>query len=547
MVVVRIGKRDLEHMSKVKREDIENFFDVIGIEIKREDDDYWDLELYPDRPDLYSIFGLSRSLRIYYLNEGRRYRVKASNIKIMVDGSVKNVRPFIGGAVVRNLNLDDSLIAYIMDMQEKLHLSIGRDRKKIAIGIHDLDRVKPPFTYRAVRGDEVSFVPLGMDMEMTPEEILKKHPKGIEYAHILSNSSLYPLILDSEGNVLSFPPIINGILTQIKEDTKNIFIDVTGTDLFTVINAINIITTNLAEIGEEILSVNADYGTFSLLLPDLKRERMSISRNEIKELVGESIPYNAISRALRSMGYSISKNADGFRVGIPPYRVDVMHNVDIIEDIIKSYGYGRIRLSMPLRFSMGGESRAEILKERLRKIMVGLGFMEVVNLTFTSPERNFKKFDLGESYSPTIMNPVVEDQRIYRTWLFPMLMETLENNRHRSLPQKIFEIGRVYRGFETFHLGAVSEESDSSFTKVKGTVERIVSSLGFNFSVDESGLPFLIQGRQSRIMIDGKDSGFFGEVHPSILERFNLGNPVTMLEIYMDILYPEIFEDRLKF
>ncbi|MVT12809.1 MAG: phenylalanine--tRNA ligase subunit beta, partial [Euryarchaeota archaeon] len=399
----------------------------------------------------------------------------------------------------------------------------------------------------AVGGSSISFVPLGMYSPMTPEEILRNHPKGVEYGHLLSHSSLYPIIIDSDGNVLSMPPIINGTLTQIREDTKNIFIDVTGNDLFTVINAVNLISSNLAELGGYLYRVLIDYGDYSLFLPDLGRERIYVSKRELKEMVGEDINANDVKNSLISMGYTVSKSGNGFNVGIPPYRLDIMHPVDVIEDIIKSYGYGNLRLSLPNKFSMGSEAYSEIIKERIRRIMVGLGYIEVVSLTFTSPERNFKRFGIDETYSPRITNPVVEDQTIYRTWLIPMLMETLENNRHRSLPQRIFEVGRVYRNGEGLDLGALSEESDASFTKVKGTVEKIINSLGQRLEIEEKNLPFLIQGRQSSIILNGKEVGFFGEVHPSIIEKYNLGNPITAFEIYLDVIYPDILNEKLKF
>ncbi|MEM3671666.1 MAG: phenylalanine--tRNA ligase subunit beta [Thermoplasmata archaeon] len=547
MVVIKISKRDIETYSGINIENILKFFDTIGIEIKREDENSWDLELYPDRPDLYSIFGISRALKIFYLKKNIVYNVKNSGINLIVDESVSNVRPYIGAALINNVELDDSRISYIIDMQEKLHLSIGRDRKKLAIGLHDFDKVKAPFVYKAVSGNEISFIPLGMDVKLTPEEILKIHPKGIEYSHLLSGFSKYPVILDVDGNVLSFPPIINGTLTEINKNTRNIFIDVTGTDLFSVLNALNIVTTNILELGGNPYKINVNYGKYSLELPNLGEEKYYISKKTVSEMLGENINLKMIKETLISMGYSVKKVGRGFRVGVPPYRIDIMHQVDIVEDVIKAYGYENIPLSLPEKFSIGKESEVEKIKEKIRKIMVGLGYIEVMNLTFTSIERNFKTFGMEVIDSPKIENPVVEDQIIFRTWIFPMLMETLANNRHRSLPQKIFEVGKVFRNFETVNLGAVSEESDASFTNVKGTVERIALSLNIKISQQESNFPFLIDGRQSWIIINGKFSGFFGEVHPLIIEKFNLGNPVTMFEIYLDTFYPKIVEEKLKF
>ncbi len=434
-----------------------------------------------------------------------------------------------------------------MDLQEKLHLSVGRNRKKIAIGIHDFDKVKPPFNYIAVSPEEFSFVPLGLDEKMNLKEIIEKHPKGIEYGYLIKDFEKYPLIIDSSGKVLSFPPIINGKLTQLTENTKNLFIDVTGIDLFTVINTLNLTVTALNEISKNNFSVNVNYPDGNIILPNLGFEKLSLKKSMVESVLGFNINDDDISDALKSMGYKTSIKKDSIDVKIPPFRIDIMHPVDVIEDIAKVYGFNKIERKKPDKFSMGLESDVEITKERIRKIMTGLGYIEVINLIFTSNKRNFEVFHIKEEKSQRIVNPVIEDQYIYRTWLIPMLLETLKNNKHRNLPQKIFELGEIYDKKETIHLGSVEISANASFTEIKGLVGKFFQSLSKQMNFFEGKNPFLIDGRQADLIIGSEKAGFFGELHPEIIEKFELGNPIIVFEIDVEKLFPNIFNNMLKF
>ncbi|MDP8012368.1 MAG: phenylalanine--tRNA ligase subunit beta [Thermoplasmata archaeon] len=547
MVVLKVNKDRLKNLTGIDLDKIEYVLESLAVDIKRDDQESWDLELYPDRPDLYSIFGLSRSIRQFIFMEEKSYKIKKSGIDLIVDPNMKKVRPFIGAAAIKNISFKNEDIKDIMDLQEKLHLSLGRNRKKIAIGIHDLDKVLPPFRYAAEKPDRISFVPLGFDIEMNLLEIIKNHPKGIEYGDIIKNFETFPVILDSNNNVLSFPPIINGKLTQVTEKTKNIFIDVTGTDLFTVINALNITVTALNEISGNIESVNVIYPDGTMILPDLGYEKVKFNKDMIEDVIGIKLSDDEIHNSLKSMGYKsiIRKNVVEARV--PPYRIDVMHPVDIIEDIVKVFGYNNIPRSRPNKFSMAEESNVEIVKERFRKIMIGFGYMEIINLIFTSKERNFYNFGISDEYSPKMVNPIIEDQYIYRTWLFPMLMETLRNNKHRDLPQKIFEIGEVFSKKETIHLACAEISSNASFTEIKGLVGKLFKSIGKELNFIDGKNPFLIDGRQADILINNEKAGFFGEVHPGIIEKFDLGNPVIAFEIDIEKLFQDIFNSRLNF
>lgn len=245
----------------VETEKLKEKVPMLGVDMESIDDEKIIIEVFPNRPDMLSIEGFSRALSSFMeIKSGMiKYSIKENNpqIEIYIDPSVKNIRPYISAAVIRNVKLDDNSLKSIMDIQEKLHITHGRGRKKAAIGVHDLDTFKPPLKYKAFNPDEIKFRPLNLEKELYLNEILEKHPKGREYAHILGNTEKYPVIADNQGKVLSMPPIINSDLTKVTEKTKNLFIEVTGTELKTVNQALKIITTSIADrTSGEIKSIN---------------------------------------------------------------------------------------------------------------------------------------------------------------------------------------------------------------------------------------------------------------------------------------------------
>lgn len=248
---------------KYSPEELRKAVPMLGVDLESVDEEKLEVEIFPNRPDMLSVEGFSRALAGFLdLETGyRRYSLNESDTVVKVDSSVNEVRPYISAAEVKGLKLDERAMVSLMNLQEKLHVTHGRNRQKVAIGVHDSQDIEPPYTYRAVKPDneDYKFVPLDMDSEMTPFEILEKHPKGREYSHILEDKDRCPLILDDKNQVLSFPPIINGNLTRISESTENVFIDVTGTDEKAVDKALNILLASLADRGAELFSVELSY------------------------------------------------------------------------------------------------------------------------------------------------------------------------------------------------------------------------------------------------------------------------------------------------
>ena len=547
MPVINIDLQDLRELigEDLPLETFTEKIPLLGASIEEIDGDQMQVEFFPNRPDLYSVEGVARALRAFLgLKPGMmEYSTSYSGIEFVIDASVNDVRPYAAGGVVRAVRLDDNAIKSIMEIQEKLHLTLGRRRRKVAIGIHDMRDIVPPFTYRAVAPESVSFVPLASDEPMNLKEILVRHPKGVEYAGILEGKERYPLITDSMDQVLSFPPIINGTLTAVTENTSDIFLDVTGTDMKAVLDALNIIAAALVERGGSIETVKTLYKSFygdgkerELLLPDMSPKRMAVSPDYIISLVGQdAIERQDIIPALESAGMSVEEKDGEMEVLIPAYRTDIIHPVDIVEEVAIGYGYHRIQGTELKAFTAGRDLPFTELSRKIRDIMTGYGYLEVTTLTLSSPEIQFDMMrrSLDTPYSITmIKNPITEEHTCLRTSLGPGLLEILNKNRHRDLPQRIFELGSVVRDHKRMEqLAGVAIHAKAGFTEMKSLVLSICRDMGIECEVRPASDPAFIRGRCAAIVMEEGEVGIFGEYHPEVITNFELGYPVIGFEM----------------
>lgn len=498
------------------------------------------VEFFPNRPDLYCVEGLARSLRSFLNIEPgmKKYTVEDTDINVTIDKSVKSLRPYFLCGAVFNVKIDEDILKSLMELQEKLHLSIGRKRCKLAIGVHDLDKVTPPFTYSLEDPKKTKFIPLGKTEIMDLDEILDKHEKGREYAGLLKGASKYPIIKDSKGEVLSFPPIINGALTTVTTKTTNIFVDVTGTDLKAVKGALDIVCTALAERGGRIGTVRMHDGKEDFISPDLAPFERVISAKECDKFLGLKLGQKGISESLHRMGLDAMPkkgNKDSVSVSIPSTRVDIMHDVDVYEDVAAGYGFEKFGGEYELDNTVASRLNETIFSDSIRNVMIGLGYTEVTTLTLSNEGDEFTKSGIPSEVAIKIKNPITEDHTCLRVNLFPSLMRILRHNRHRDLPQKIFEVGYVVRGSKnSLHLCAVSAASKTSFTESKSLAESILREIGCDYSIENSGYDTFIPGRGASMIVDKKASGIFGEVSPKVITDFEINHPIMMIELELD-------------
>ncbi len=515
---------------------------MIGADLKSADDasDEMSFEFFPDRPDLYSVEGIARALRSFLDYEPglRSYAVGSSEVELRVDPSVQTVRPHIWCSVIEGCEVGDPLIRSMMDLQEKLHLTLGRNRRKVAIGLHDSSKVRSPFTYKAVRPDEVSFVPLQGDKVLNLAQILGEHEKGRAYASVLEGKERYPIIVDKSGEVLSFPPIINGIRTAVTESTRDIFVDCTGTDMNAVRSAVNIVTTALAERGGKVKTVKVSGPSGTVKAPDLDPKTMDLDVDYVNKWIGTNLDASDMSKCLMRMGHGATVTDNGIRVLIPAYRADVLHNVDLAEDVAVGHGFERFGNRLPSQSTFGIEDKVTAFSTRLRPVLMGLGYMEVVTLSLSSQSEQYDVFGLDRDPAAVrIKNPVTVDHEVLRASLLPSLMAILRKNKHRELPQRIFEIGDVVHGTrnKTF-LSGVSIHPRASFTEAKSDVQSVMQALGLQSDVSAETNGAFIPGRCAQVLSSGSRVGLLGEVSPSALAAFGLDYPAAAFELDIEAL-----------
>jgi len=385
-----------------------------------------------------------------------------------------------------------------------------------------------------------SFVPLDFREEMSVAEILERHPKGREYSFILEGSDAYPMIIDARDEAISFPPVINAEKTRVKEGTTDLFIDVTGFDE-NVDKALNIIATMLSDRGGQIESVEVVYPDRRESTPDLSPRKMKIPKDEISGLLGFSLSDDEIRLALGRMRYGVEVGQDEVEVTIPPYRADIMHPWDVIEDIAIGYGYERIIPEYPGTNTVGLTHQWNDVRELIREIMIGMGFMEVITFTLTSESVMYEYMrrsgEEWKDYTP-VMHPLTEDHTIVRTDVLPKLLELLSHNKHHAMPQRIFEVGDVVVNMQNrLRLAACSTHAKANFSEVRSYVQSLMRELDVEWEVQESDDDAFIEGRRGDIIVNGRKAGVFGEVHPEVLENFQLGNPVVAFELDVSSIF----------
>lgn len=512
---------------------------MIGGDFSHVDGDEIFIEFFPNRPDLTSVEGIARASRAFFgFHTGlQTYPVQSSKVLLNVDPSVKKIRPYVRTALIKNITITNEIIISLMGLQEKLHGGLGRNRRKVAIGVHDAAPITPPFTYKAVDPDAVSFIPLGKQKPMTLREILDHHEKGKDYVHLLQRFDKYPLIVDAHNNVLSFPPIINGILTEVTPLTTSVFIDVTGTDEKAIHYALNIVTTALAERGGTIYSTLVRDRGKTYRSPDLTPCKQQVSIPYVNKILGTTFTTKQIISYLKKMGHTATSiKKDTITVGIPAWRSDILHEVDLVEDIAVGYGFDTFKPDFPTALTFGGTLPQNNLLENLRSIMIGLGFNEVTTFVISSEKDELQKMGLPKEPLVEIENPIGEDFNVLRRSLLPSLLKLLRENRHYPLPQQIFEVGIVVDADakNRYHLAAVKIDAKAHFTECKALVEAVLRDSGLKCSLSEKKHAAFIEGRCASLIREGKEIGFFGELHPRIIQTFELEHPMIAFEILID-------------
>ncbi len=540
-VLKQLGKQ-------IPEEKLKEHISYLGTDLEAITDTEIIVEIFPNRPDLLSDQGFARALKAFMgLQKALpHYKTAASAYKVIIEPSVSTVRPFTACAVVKGLKLDETRIKEIIQIQEKLHITFGRNRKKAAIGIYPLEKIAWPITYEARKPTAISFTPLEGAKPLTADQILSRHPTGKEYGHLLAGQPLYPVFADAQQRILSMPPIINSDdIGKVTAATRDVFIECSGFDQDYLQTCLAMITTALADMGGSICQVQLQYGKKKIASPQLGYRKMRLAAAAVQKRLGLSLKQADLKKLLARMGFGYEKGM----VLVPPFRADILHEVDLIEDIAIAYGYDKIPAVIPDVYTEGSEDPYEVFLHRVRQIAMGLGLIETKQYNLISRDDQTTRMQTPLQVVE-LANSFSEEWNSLRAWVLPSILKTLRTNKTHEYPQHIFEIGHVFKKKdpveEADRIAIVYCGPEADYTLARQALESLFQALGLQVTIAPAEHTSFLPGRVGRASCQGKEVAYIGEIHPAVLSNWELDMPVAAIELNLSDLYPLVMASIQK-
>ena len=529
-----------------------------------------------NRPDLWSTGGVTRQLRLHEgakRSDYSKFLSKAGAIKdngnrvITVEEGLKDVRPFMVSFVISGKPIDDPMLKDIIQTQEKLCWNFGRKRKSISMGVYRMSQIKWPCHYKAVDPDKTSFVPLACDAPMTCRQILTEHPKGKDFGWILEGLKKFPLLTDDKNEVLSMAPIINSAtLGAVQVGDKDLMVELTGDNMENLILAANIVACDFHDAGYEILPVKVvhPYETGfgkEITVPFYFQKEAKATLAAINKKLGSDLTKEQVLDALSRMDNDVvakdiptnettakycatNKTDVEFTVQPAPYRNDFLHEVDVIEDVMIGMTLDYFKPQKPNDFTIGKLSDVTLFSRKTKEIMVGLGYQEMIFNYLGSKRDYIDRMNISADKVIEILNPMSENYQFVRPSIIASLLRAESAAANAIFPHKIFEIGKVAflddsenTGTKTIQsLGFMTAANNANFNDLASEVASILYFLDHKYEVKEANDPRFIPGRQAAIIVKGKQVGIFGEIHPQVLENWQIAVPCVAGEIDIEEL-----------
>uniref|UniRef100_A0A7S3R6X3 phenylalanine--tRNA ligase n=1 Tax=Dunaliella tertiolecta TaxID=3047 RepID=A0A7S3R6X3_DUNTE len=540
------------------------------------------IDIPANRYDMLCVEGIARALNVFKHGvQPASYTLASTPRPAMQRLTVKPetalVRPFVVCAVLRGVSFDAARYKSFIDLQDKLHQNLCRQRSLVAIGTHDLSTIKGPFTYEALPPDQISFVPLKQTREFKANDLMQHYLdndlKLRKFVPIIKDSVVYPVIYDANRTVLSLPPIINGAHSAISLDTKDVFIECTGTDLTKAKVVLNTIVCMFGEYCTKPFEVEpvevVDAAGQSTVYPELSSRELTVPLSAINGTLGLGLSADAAAQQLQKMQLGVEVAADGsaLHIKVPPTRSDILHACDVVEDVAIAHGYNNIPKRIPSVYTQGRELPLNQLTELLRGECAMAGYTEVLTWALCSRSENFDNLRRqNDGTAVEIGDPATAEFEVCRTTLLPAALKTLGANKDAALPIKLFEVSDVIGASEQHETGARNQRrlvavycnKEAGFEVIHGLLNRVMevlgvpltgtdpaleSKAGVSYSWAPSQDPAFFPGRQATVHAGGQEVGAFGIIHPEVLEKFDIPFPVSALEVNIE---PFCFDQNYK-
>lgn len=563
MPTITIFKQDLEGLlagpgearQLLTIEQLEESLMLVKGELKGQNPDTGELRIElqdSNRPDLWCCEGIARQIRVKRQGSLAKYDFLRTSPKpakrLDVAPGLEGIRPYVAACAATGYRVTQEGLAQLIQTQEKLAEMFGRKRRTVSIGLYRLAAIEFPVIYDLVKPDEATFTPLGMDTVMTLGEMLLVHPKGLEFGGILAGQNRLPFLRDAKNQALSFPPIINSReVGEVLVGDDALFVEVTGTDLSMVVLTLNIFAANLADRGAVIEPIEVRYpyktalGKAVITPQDLGKSR-KLPVSTIEQALGQDLGAHDVAKSLTAYGYAVTTSGKGLRVMPPFYRQDLMHAMDIVEDVAISRGYSDFSPVMPSQFTVGGLSRIEEFSDRIRALMVGMGFQEIISNILGSPQDLCDAMRLeGTEWGKLVEvdNVMSQNFSALRQWILPSLLRVETASNRAFYPHRLFEAGEVARpdptqsvGSRTVTLlGGLIAHADAHFSEAHSCLDTLFYYMNQTYGLEPIQHPSFLAGRVGGIVSGGRQVGVIGELHPEVLERWQIAVPAVAFEI----------------
>ncbi|XP_059489950.1 phenylalanine--tRNA ligase beta subunit isoform X2 [Neocloeon triangulifer] len=521
------------------------------------------IDIPANRYDLLCLEGLVLGLNVFHgkMKMPRFKTIKPKKVERMViKQNTAQIRPFAAAAILRGVTLNKNSYNSFIDLQDKLHQNICRKRTLVAIGTHDLDTIEGPFVYDALPPKEIKFVPLNQDKEYDAAQLMElysTHAQLKTYLPIIRDSPVYPVIFDKNGVVLSMPPIINGNHSKISTDTKNIFIEVTATDLTKakiVLDTLVCMFSKYCSKPYEVELCEVEYPDGKVMnSPALPYRNEIIDFSKANTYIGLQESPENIAKLLSKMCLGTKVEGEKIKVEIPPTRHDIIHPCDIFEDVGIAYGYNNIPKTLPTAATISQQFPLNKLSDQLRGEVAQAGFTEALTFSLCSIDDISTKlgWSIEKLSAVHISNPKTLEFQVARTTLLSGLLKTIAANRNMPLPIKVFEVSDVVLkdlmtevgARNERHLCAVYYNKNSGFEVVHGLLDRVMQLLGVPFRSEGEGIgyhlehdedPTYFPKRCAKIIYGGNVIGKIGVLHPDVITKFELTMPCSAVEINIE-------------
>ena len=523
-------------VGKVSKKQISESLPFLGLDVESEDEKTVRVEYSPNRPDYSTDFGIALGLQgLLGIKTGAiKLKIKKSNqYKINATPSVSKIRPYVTGIIAKNGKINGDVLEQLIQMQEDLHMGIGRKRKKSSIGIHDLNKISFPLLYTTTTRNH-NFVPLNSEKELSVSEIIRDTQTGKDYGNLLGQSTQVPIIVDSNKKTVSFPPIINAAITTVTTKTKHLFVEVTGINKDDAEDMLSVVATILQSAGFALERIQISGAKNSS--PRLQEKKMVVNSSLINQTLGLNLTTSKIISSLKKSRLDAVSRGKNIVCTIPAYRFDIFGPMDLVEEVALGYGIQNFEPTVSPSQTIGQTNPVSLQLKSLDQVMIGLGFLEALNSSLSSKRVLYDMTNRDSKKIISVLDSKSQEHTILRDFIFPGLIENLSRNIHASYPQKIFETGSIFNldnpVSEKTNLAVVSAHKDANFTEIKSVLETALK-IGFGIQIETKTAinPSFKNGHCANVIFNKNIIGIIGEIDSQIIDDYKIRVPVVGFEI----------------